>query len=207
MTSIQGNELIQQTEAVHENAPMNAEAVYSTLAELFDRFGDEQYGEDVTQRQHMLQCAFLAEQDGESDDIVVACLLHDVGHFVGPQDAELKASGTPDEDFKHEVLGAQFLKPYFGKEITVPIQLHVAAKRYMSAVKEDYFDSLSDASKHSLGLQGGPFTQEQVTGFEQGEYFVNAIKVRYYDDYGKQVGLEIPDFDYYKSRILKLVSL
>jgi len=201
MTSMQGNA------STFESKPVNAEAVYATLAELFDRFGDEQYGEDVTQRQHMLQCAFLAEQSGESDDIVVASLLHDVGHFIGPQDVDLKASGTPDEDFKHEVLGAQFLKPYFGKEITVPIQLHVAAKRYLSAVKADYFDSLSDASKHSLGLQGGPFTDEQVKGFEQGEHFKHALKVRHYDDYGKQVGLEIPDLDYYKSRILKLVSL
>lgn len=184
-----------------------ADFVYQTLVSLFNRFGDEQYGEAVTQKQHMLQCAFLAEQEGEADDIIIASLLHDVGHFIGPQDTGLIADGTPEEDFKHEVLGARFLTKYFGKEITVPIQLHVAAKRYLCAVKDDYYDGLSDASKHSLALQGGPMTVEQVAKFEQGAFFRQALRVRYFDDYGKQVGLEIPDLDYYQDRIIKLGNL
>jgi phosphonate degradation associated HDIG domain protein len=187
-----------------ETCIAQADVVYQTLASLFNRFGDEQYGEDVTQKQHMLQCAFLAEQEGESDDIIVASLLHDVGHFIGPQDASLLADGTPDEDFKHEVLGARFLTKFFGKGITVPIQLHVAAKRYLCAVKDGYYQGLSEASKHSLRLQGGPMTPEQVSKFEQGPYFQQALRVRYFDDYGKQVGLQIPDLDYYRDRIMRI---
>jgi phosphonate degradation associated HDIG domain protein len=180
--------------------------VFQTLMTLFERFGAQQYGEDVTQQEHMLQCAYLAEQSNESDAIVVASLLHDVGHFVGPQDDDLIADGTPAEDFKHEVLGARYLAKYFPEEITVPIQLHVAAKRYLCAVDEHYYDTLSDASKHSLKLQGGVMTAAQVKKFEQSPHFEQVMKVRYYDDHGKQVGLDIPGLSYYQDRVMAFLT-
>ena len=175
------------------------------ISELFETYGDEQYGEAITQKQHMLQCAYMAEQEGESDALIVAALLHDVGHFIGPQHADLIDTGTPDEDFHHEVLGARYLKQFFGPEVTRPIQLHVAAKRYLCAVDSAYMAGLSQASQHSLGLQGGPMSDDQAQKFELAEYFSEALKVRYFDDHGKVVGLDIPELSYYKARMLTLM--
>ncbi|GAA3917455.1 HD domain-containing protein [Litoribacillus peritrichatus] len=181
------------------------ERQYQAIAALFEAYGDEQYGEAITQKEHMLQCAFLADQEGASDALVIAALLHDVGHFIGPQNAELIATGTPGEDFHHEVLGARYLKQFFGPEVTTPIQLHVAAKRYLCSVDEAYEGALSEASQHSLKLQGGAMTVEQVQKFQSSRYFNEALKVRYYDDQGKIVGLDLPGLSAYKERMIALM--
>lgn len=170
------------------------------LLSLFSKYGDVHYGEEVTQTQHMIQCAVLAQQENDSDEMVVAALLHDVGHFIGAQDD----TGSPDEDFHHEVLGARCLKGLFTHAVTHPIQLHVAAKRYMCAKDPAYFTSLSPASKHSLALQGGPMTPEQCLKFENSAYFDQAIRLRYYDDHGKELGLELPELSHFEPLLRKL---
>ena len=38
-------------------------------------------GEEVTLAEHMLQTAHFARQDGASDELIAAALLHDIGHF------------------------------------------------------------------------------------------------------------------------------
>ncbi|MFT7291165.1 MAG: putative HD phosphohydrolase [Marinobacter psychrophilus] len=181
-------------------------AIYEELAKLFEKFGDEQYGEAITQREHMLQSAHMAEERGESDAIVVAALLHDVGHFFSPQTEELVSDGRPEQNFCHEVLGARFLESCFGPEVIVPIQLHVAVKRYLCSVEEGYYESLSEASKHSLVLQGGPMTPAQVEKFSAGKHSDAAIGLRYCDDHGKQVGIDIPGLEYYRELIIKMVK-
>lgn len=172
------------------------------LIALFSKHGDVHYGEDVTQTQHMIQCALLAQQENDSDEMVVAALLHDVGHFIGAQED----TGSPEEDFHHEVLGARFLKGLFTNEVTHPIQLHVAAKRYMCAKDRAYFQSLSPASKHSLALQGGPMTPRQCTKFENGPYFDKAIRLRYYDDHGKELGLDLPELSHFEPLLRKVAT-
>ena len=185
---------------------LTASQQYQQIENLFDTYGDEQYGEAITQKQHMLQCAYLAEQQGVADALVVAALLHDVGHFIGPQNADLIASGTPEADFHHEILGARYLRQFFGSEVTTPIQLHVAAKRYLCAIDAGYMAGLSDASQHSLGLQGGPMSGDQVQKIQKSEYFDQALKVRNFDDHGKVVGLDIPDLAHYKDRMIALMG-
>lgn len=167
------------------------------LFALFERYGASHYGEDVSQTQHMIQCALLAEQEGESATMIVACLLHDIGHFVGVQ----ADHATPDTDFKHEALGAMLLKSAFGAAVYMPVALHVEAKRYRCAQAPEYFDGLSAASKHSLALQGGAMTAKQCQNFESKAYFREALRLRDYDDRAKSMGLVLPELGYFHAYI------
>ncbi|MEZ5949973.1 MAG: HD domain-containing protein [Planctomycetaceae bacterium] len=124
------------------------------ILELFAERGDSQYGhEAVTQREHALQCGFLAEQSGAPASLIVAALLHDIGHLLHelPDDA-------PDQgiDDKHENSGYAFLNRHFDPRVSEPVRLHVAAKRYLCTVDENYENQLSEPSRISLALQGEP---------------------------------------------------
>ena len=127
--------------------------IVQTIMNLFDRRGATAYhGESVSQAEHALQAAYLAEQSQAPDALVVAALLHDVGHLLDGQDEDLAGRGF---DGRHEEAGCAWLATNFGPEVTEPIRLHVAAKRYLCAVSSSYLDGLSPASRLSLSLQGG----------------------------------------------------
>ena len=165
------------------------------IADIFERRGAESYlGEAVTMSQHMLQGAVLAEQAGAPEDLVAAALLHDIGHYT----SEFGALSLGDErDNYHEEAGAKVLEPFFPPVITECVRLHVPAKRYLCATDPAYNDRLSEASKHTLSLQGGPMTAEEVAQFEQNPYHREAVKVRIWDDEGKQPDMETPPFRHY----------
>lgn len=148
----------------------------------FAERGDEAYGEDVSQLDHALQCAFLAQEEGAPDHLVAAALLHDYGHLF-----EGRGEVT-ERDARHQVHGARALKRWFGPEVVGPIALHVLAKRYLCAAEPGYEAALSRASVLSLGLQGGRFTPAQCRRFEQSPSAVDAIRLRRWDDAGKVSG-------------------
>ena len=151
-------------------------------------------GEAVSMSQHMEQSAACAVADGAPDSLVVAALLHDIGHFVGEHPIEALEQGR---DNYHEEAGARFLESRFPPEVTEPIRLHVAAKRYLCAVDKAYFDQLSDASVNSLNVQGGPMTTQEIRQFETNPHYRDAVRLRRYDDDGKVAGLTIrPVGDY-----------
>jgi [1-hydroxy-2-(trimethylamino)ethyl]phosphonate dioxygenase len=144
--------------------------------------GHQSYGgESVSQAEHALQCATLARRAGETESLIVASLLHDVGHQLDCSFSD----DIPGEDRQHEVLGAQFLCDFFPASVTQPILLHVRAKRYLCAVRPSYFEMLSPASVHSLQLQGGPLTLIESQQFEQMPFFEDAIKLREFDELAK----------------------
>lgn len=147
----------------------------------YERLGHRLYGEQVNQNQHALQCAAFAADDGASESLVVAALLHDYGHLL----EALEDTGRPASDAGHEMVGAALLGQLFGLDVTQPVALHVAAKRYLCAVDPDYLQALSPASVHSLKLQGGPFSAEEAGKFERLEGFHDAVRLRRYDDLGK----------------------
>ena len=154
----------------------------STLEEierLYAARGGLTYGEGVSQMEHALQCAALAEADGASPSLVVASLLHDVGHLFEDEAEALRT------DHHHELAGADLLGGLFGAAVTQPVALHVAAKRYLCFAEPAYFDALSPASKASLALQGGPFDGAQAAVFERQPYWREAAALRRYDDTGK----------------------
>lgn len=165
------------------------------IFDLFASRGAEEYmGEAVSMAQHMEQTAACALADNAPDSLVIAALLHDIGHFIGDHPIEALENGI---DNLHEDAGADYLRPYFPPAITEPIRLHVAAKRYLCATDNEYFGRLSDASVNSLGVQGGPMSAEEVARFEANPYHRDAVKLRLYDDDGKVLGLDInPVTDY-----------
>ena len=171
--------------------------VIDDIFDAFRRNGGALYdgGEAVTQLQHALQTAYFIAQDGASDTLIAAALLHDYGHVMDDASEDLNSRG---EDGKHEEVGAKFLAQHFVPAVTEPGRLHVAAKRYLCAVDEDYFGQLSPVSVRSLALQGGPFTPAQVKAFERNPHCEDAVRLRRCDEMGKDPHLETPDLEYYR---------
>jgi phosphonate degradation associated HDIG domain protein len=171
--------------------------VLDRIERLFaERGGGEYHGEAVTQLEHALQCAALAERDGEPAEVIAASLLHDVGHLLHGHGEDYLEHGIND---RHEELGARFLSRAFGPAVTEPIRLHVPAKRYLaSGVHPDYPGILSPASRRSLELQGGPMTAPEAGEFESHPHSHAAAKVREYDDRAKVVGLTTPPFSHFR---------
>ena len=169
---------------------------------MFGLYGDRHYGEDVTQREHMLQSAWFARQDDAPDTLIAAALLHDIGQFFDEAGAAAEARG---EDARHEEAGFRFLCAHFPPRMVQPILLHVAAKRYLCAVEPDYRTSLSEASVLSLHLQGGPFTREEAADFARHPFAGEAVRLRRYDDLGKQRDLQVPSLDSYRPLLERLI--
>jgi predicted HD phosphohydrolase len=186
------------------HSKLNAQTIVPFLADIFHRRGHEEYlGEPVTMAEHMLQGAYFAQQQGECDEIVVATLLHDIGHFT----SEFGMFSMNDtEDRWHEDAGAAILEPFFPVLITDCVRYHVAAKRYLCATDTIYFNQLSAASVHSLQLQGGPMNAAQIAEFERNPNLQAIVKVRRFDDQGKVPKMETPGFAHYLSTIQKIVD-
>lgn len=174
------------------------------LGDIFARRGGEEYlGEPVTMAEHMLQGAHFAEKANEPEVIIVAALLHDIGHFT----SEFGMFSMDDtEDRLHEEAGAALLEAYFPSLVTDCVRHHVAAKRYLCAVKPEYFDRLSEASVHSLNLQGGPMNAGEVAAFETNPNLKDIIKVRYYDEAGKRADLQTKPYSYYAPMVQRVVD-
>ncbi|MFE7777372.1 phosphonate degradation HD-domain oxygenase [Streptomyces sp. NPDC057445] len=175
-----------------------------TLAELFEGEGSAEYfGEAVTQAEHMLQAGALAEAAGAPPHLIAAALLHDVGHFQGAVTGrDLMENGT---DNRHSHTGADWLDRWFGPEVTEPVRLHVAAKRYLCAVEPGYFALLSEASVHTLRVQGGPMTDEQVREFEAHPGARDAVAVRRWDEQAKDPEMATPGFAHFRSLLERLL--
>lgn len=174
------------------------------LADIFARRGDEEYlGEPVTMAEHMLQGAALAEQAGHPDEIIVAALLHDIGHFTS-EFGTFRMDDTQDR--YHEEAGAQVLEAFFPSIVTDCVRHHVAAKRYLCATRPDYLARLSAASVHSLTLQGGPMTPQEVAAFEQNPNLRDIITVRYLDDAGKHPDMDTPGFAHFAPMVQRVVD-
>jgi predicted HD phosphohydrolase len=178
--------------------------VVDFILDLFARRGAEAYmGEPISMAQHMEQSAACAVADSASDDLVIAALLHDIGHFVGDFPIEALENGI---DNLHQEAGATFLEAYYPASVTEPIRLHVAAKKYLCAVDEQYYARLSEASVQSLKVQGGAMTEAEIKTFESNPHHLNAIQLRQYDDDGKVAGLDIKPVGNYRGKLESLLQ-
>jgi len=183
---------------------LTADNIVAFIGSIFERRGGEEYlGEPVTMGEHMLQGATIAEQDGQPEEIIVAALLHDIGHFT----SEFGTFMMDDtEDRHHEDAGAAVLERFFPKIVTDCCRYHVAAKRYLCATRPDYFNRLSAASVHSLNLQGGAMNPDEVAAFERNPNLEDIITVRYLDEAGKKAGMNTPDFWHFAPMVQNLVD-
>ena len=152
-------------------------------------------GEKVTISEHMIQSAMIAEKAKSSSSLVCACLLHDYGHFILEDPDELVRKKL---DGKHEDIGYEYLKKFFKEDIVKPIKYHVLAKRYLARNKK-YFNSLSDASKISLKLQGGVLNAKESKEFEKKDFFKHSIKLRKFDEVAKRTNIKMKSIIEYKN--------
>ena len=158
---------------------------------IIDGKGHRLYGlSAVNQRAHALQAALLAEQAGCDAALIAACLLHDIGHMVHDLGEDPAEDGIDD---KHEDLGRDWLARWFGPEVTEPVRLHVAAKRYLCGAEPDYFSKLSRDSVRSLALQGGPMSPDEQAAYLANPHAVAATALRRFDEGAKVKGLETPN--------------
>ena len=172
-------------------------AVAEEIEAIFAAKGGATYGESITQEEHALQCAALARAEEAAPELVAAALLHDIGHLVE----------APDDAFgqhRHDRFGADWLARRFRPEVTEPVRLHVAAKRWLCTVEPGYFDRLSPASVHSLRRQGGPFTEAEARAFEAEPFHAEAVRLRRWDEEGKREGVTVLPLTEYRDLLKEL---
>jgi len=172
-----------------------SESLRQELLEIFVGRATRRYGlSGVNQLQHALQAAALAETDGAPPATVLASLLHDVGHMIHRLGEDPASRGVDDV---HEQLGAEWLACRFGPEVSEPVRLHVAAKRYLCTVEADYFGKLAPDSVRSMKLQGGLMSAEEVDAFRANPLHGEAVRLRRFDEAAKDPRASTPDFDHY----------
>jgi phosphonate degradation associated HDIG domain protein len=167
----------------------------SDIERLFRDHGHIEYaGEGVTQLEHALQSAQLAERSDASPELVTAALLHDLGHLLNPQGDTPSARGIDDQ---HQYFAIPFLRPLFPAAVIEAIRLHVDAKRALCAIDPEYYEALSVDSKRSLTLQGGVFARGELQAFLARAHAEDAMRVRRWDDAAKVPGATTPPLSHY----------
>lgn len=173
------------------------------ILELFKKRGNSQYGrEAVTQAEHALQAAALAEEEKASPELIVAALLHDVGHLLHDLPDDAPDTGIDDH---HENSAASYLRQLFPPSVVEPVRLHVAAKRYLCTVDPEYASTLSEPSIVSLKLQGGLMSPAEVTEFKMGPYAEDAVCLRRWDDTAKIPYHATPSLAHFASYVKQAV--
>ena len=181
----------------------NKREIVSLLFQFFREKGQNHYDELVTQYQHAIQTAFLATEESAPESLIVAALLHDIGHLISDEHNEM--NNFRAEDLFHEDVAADFLKDLFPDSVIDPIRLHVPAKRYICTREPAYLEALSDASKHSFQLQGGFMPDEVLAAFEKEPFFEDAVRLRKWDDDGKVQQKQVPEIEAYGELVEKLL--
>ena len=187
-----------------DQSNLTTDNIVAFIGDVFDRCGDDEYlGEPVTVAEHMLQGATLAEQGNMSTEIIVGALLHDIGHFT----SEFGTFSMDDtQDRYHEEAGAHILARFFPSVVVDCVRYHVAAKRYLCATRPEYLEQLSDASLHSLKLQGGPMNNQEVAEFSNKPNLDVIVQVRLFDDGGKIAGVITPPYEHFAPLIQQMVD-
>ena len=164
------------------------------LIEAMTKSAARQYGaERVTELAHALQCAELAAAAGADEELVLACLLHDVGRYAVAQDEigdtlEQVAPRAGKVRGHHEA-GADLILPYVPERVAFLVRAHADAKRYLCAAEPGYYNTLSKGSRHTLTLQGGVMTPAEAEDAAKRPWWADALRLRRWDDQAKVVGI------------------
>ncbi|MGK2864267.1 MAG: phosphonate degradation HD-domain oxygenase [Chitinophagaceae bacterium] len=175
-----------------------AKEVADEIMAMYQKHGGEEYaGEKVSQLEHMVQAAQLAEQQGFDEEVILAAFLHDIGHICEAAQGDNEMGGYGIKS--HEEIAAKFLaEKGFSKKITRLVQSHVDAKRYLTCRYPEYYEQLSDASKRTLEYQGGKMNDEEASAFEKDPLFEMIIQMRKWDEEAKIERQPLPDLEVYR---------
>lgn len=181
---------------------------------LYYEYGSYDYiGEPVSQLTHAIQCYYTARNDlktkenipdDDKQDILIAALLHDVGHLLSSKNKMIyRGQNVGNEN--HEVIGSDFLRELDFNDLTCSlVRNHVKSKRYLVSKDENY--SLSDGSRMSLELQGGKMSREECKDFEGEPYFYYHLMFRRYDDSAKDLYEKKFNYHTFKKILEELTS-
>jgi phosphonate degradation associated HDIG domain protein len=180
---------------------LESKAVVEKVFELYEKHGNEDYiGEPVSQLEHMSQAALLAEEEGYEDEVILAAFFHDIGHLCADEAESMGGMGNVD----HEKLGSDYLKSLgFSDRLATLVECHVIAKRYLTYKFPEYYDRLSEASKTTLGFQGGPMNAEEAAAFEANPDMDLYIRMRYWDDKAKEMNRPVDNIDRLKEMAIR----
>ncbi len=174
-----------------------------SIRRVFQERGASRYGhEAVSQLEHALQAACFAERAQSTPELVTAALLHDVGHLLHDLDDDAPEQGVDDQ---HERAGARWLEQWFGPAVVRPMELHVAAKRYLCTTDANYYGRLSEPSIVSLRLQGGPMSPSEVSEFERDPFHQDAVRLRHWDEAAKVPEMITPPLEHFLLTVSKAV--
>ena len=182
---------------------MNAEQVVAEVFALYEQHGAADYiGEPVSQIEHMSQAAQLAMAEGFDDEVVLAAFFHDIGHICGQGGANMGGYGV----VSHERLGADYLRRAgFSERLAKLVEYHVQAKRYLTFSQPDYYHRLSEASRRTLGYQGGVMTAEEALAFEQDPLCAVSLRMRHWDEQAKEMHVPLIDLQLLKTKAQQLL--
>lgn len=173
------------------------------ILQLYREEGSRNYGENVTQREHAVQVGRLAAVDGQSDEVVVAAFLHDLGHLISAEADQRGGYGSRE----HERRGAAWLRERgFSDTVARLVEGHVATKRYLTATESGYFERLSDSSKATLKYQGGPMNPAEVSNFEADDLRDLHIKFRSWDEAGKDESMDLEEIECFRPYLERHLS-
>jgi phosphonate degradation associated HDIG domain protein len=187
--------------------PSNPHDVIDFVFALYHRYGEQTYfGEKISQLEHALQSAALAQQTGAQPAVIVAALLHDIGHLDHGNDDfknQMDGYGT----VSHERIGARLVRDLgFSEDVAELIVGHVEAKRYLVAKHPHYRAQLSEASLETLRHQGGPMTAAEITQFEHNPHCKDMLRLRAWDDQAKVENLSVPGLQTYRQALLSTLD-
>ncbi len=183
---------------------VSKQSIFDEIQSLFETAKAKEYlGEDITLIEHMVQCGDLAKLNRAPDWLVVAALLHDLGHILIPDAQEAQDAGS---DRHHDEVGASWLAQRFPSNVVQAVKLHVDAKKYLVATNPEYFEKLSDSSKKTLGIQGGAFSAKECEEFLRQDFANEAIQLRLWDDAAKVRGMSDASLDRFRHEIQKVAS-
>ncbi|HAA42101.1 MAG TPA: phosphohydrolase [Pseudomonas sp.] len=183
---------------------MSPEQAIATIFALYEQHGAADYiGETVSQIEHMSQAAQLAMAEGFDDEVVLAAFFHDIGHLCGQGGENMGGYGV----VSHERLGADYLRRAgFSERLARLVEYHVQAKRYLTFSQPDYYARLSEASRRTLGYQGGVMTAEEARAFEQDPLYQVSLRLRHWDEQAKQMHVPVLDLSVLKAKARQLLA-
>jgi phosphonate degradation associated HDIG domain protein len=180
------------------------EQVITEVFGLYERFGTDDYiGEPVSQIEHMSQAAELAMAEGFDDEVVLAAFFHDIGHICGESTENMDGFGV----VSHERLGADYLRRAgFSERMARLVEYHVQAKRYLTLREPGYYERLSEASRRTLGYQGGVMTETEADAFEQDPLCAVSLRMRHWDEMAKQMHVPVIELAVLKDKAMRLLA-